>query len=272
MVAGHDCSIAEQIEIRMIRPSAFPVRHRPRCSPEHEELKSSIRELGLLQPIVVRPLGHLFEIVAGHRRHAACRALRWRSIPCRVRELSDRQAYEVQLAENLQRKSMDPVEEAEAYHRYVEEFGWGGASDLARRIGKSPEYVSHRMQLLKLSTEIKGHVASRRLGVSHAIEVASMEPGEREGAVDRIIGEGLTIRQVRRMREPAPEPASSSGSIVQRETLALRVALARIDGLVDDAHRAPPGERAGLVEFLMGQRRAVHSLIDDALRRKKSYA
>ena len=93
----------------MIRPSKFPVRYDDtKDSNEFTALKASIKEHGLLQPIVIRPLEHGFEIVAGHRRFSACRSLRWRFIPCRIREFSDRQAYEVQLTENMQRKSMDP--------------------------------------------------------------------------------------------------------------------------------------------------------------------
>ena len=108
-----DNSIVEPIELRMIKPSNFAVRHTlsPK-SPELSSLKTSISEHGLLQPIVIRPLEHGFELVAGHRRFAACRSLRWRFISCKIRDLSDKQAYEIQLTENIQRKSMDPIEEA----------------------------------------------------------------------------------------------------------------------------------------------------------------
>ncbi len=151
-----DTSIVEQIEMKMIRPSQFAIRDKfQKIAPEDDALICSIREHGLLQPILIRPLVHDFEIVAGHRRFKACRSLRWRFIPCKLREMSDKQAYEIQLTENIQRKSMDPVEEAEAFRRYVIDFGWGGVSELAKKLGKSEEYVSHRIQLLKLPDEIK---------------------------------------------------------------------------------------------------------------------
>src|SRR5688500_14088169 len=137
-----DTSIVEQIEIKMIRPSQFAIRDKfQKISPEVETLAASIREHGLLQPILIRPLDHGFEIVAGHRRFQACRSLRWRFISCKIRELSDKQAFEIQLTENIQRKSMDPIEEAEAFRRYVVEFGWGGVSELAKKVAKSEEYV-----------------------------------------------------------------------------------------------------------------------------------
>ncbi|RNJ77471.1 MAG: ParB/RepB/Spo0J family partition protein [Nitrosopumilus sp. H8] len=272
-----DNSIVEQIELRMIRPSKFPVRYDAKNSAESANLKTSIREHGLLQPIVVRPLEHGFEIVAGHRRFHACKSLRWRFIPCKIREFSDKQAYEIQLTENLQRKSMDPLEEAEAYQKYVVDFGWGGVSDLAQKIGKSSNYITHRMQLLKLSSDIKEKIASRRLSVSQAIEVTALDPEAETGIVDEIIGNNLTIRQIRQIKSRISqdeygykkESRSKEASIIQKDTLALKVALSRIDDLIDDAHKLSPARRAELVEFLMNQRRTIHSMIDDAIHCKK---
>ena len=85
-----DASIVEQIEIKMIHPSQFAIRDKfHKDSPDDNALVNSIREHGLLQPILIRPFGQSFEIVAGHRRFQACRSLRWRSLPCRIREFSD---------------------------------------------------------------------------------------------------------------------------------------------------------------------------------------
>ena len=166
-----DTSIIEQIEMKMIRPSSFAVRDKfQKYCEDDESLIISIREHGLIQPILIRPLSHGFEIVAGHRRYQACKSLRWRFIPCKIREMTNKQAFEIQLSENIQRKSMDPIEEAEAFRRYVIDFGWGGVSDLAKKIGKSEEYVSHRIPQLKLSEEIKNKIVSNRLNVSKVYE------------------------------------------------------------------------------------------------------
>ena len=130
-----DTSIIEQIEMKMIHHSSFAVRDKfQRYSEDDESLVTSIREHGLIQPILIRPLSHGFEIVAGHRRYHACKSLRWRFIPCKIREMTDKQAFEIQLSENIQRKSMDPIEEAEAFRRYVMDYGWGGVSDLLRKL------------------------------------------------------------------------------------------------------------------------------------------
>ena len=266
----HDDSLVEPIEMRMIRPARLAVRYADASgSPEMADMKKSIREHGLLQPIIVRPLERGFEIVAGHRRFAACRSLRWRFVPCRIREFTDRQAYEIQLAENLQRKTMDPIEEAEAYQRYVLDFGWGGVKDLAGRIGKSQEYVSHRMQLLKLPEGVREKVAVSALGVSQALEIAGADPQTRE----KLLGGGrMTVRQIREAKVCAAAPSVCEERIVRKSGLALKIALSRIDELVHDARKEGPRKNAQLVEFLMGQRRAIHSMIDDAVKYKKSAA
>ena len=282
---AYDDSLVEPIELRMIRPSKFPVRYPDgRGSPELDGLKASIRQHGLLQPIVVRPLEHGFEIVAGHRRFAACKSLRWRFLPCKIREIDDRQAFEIQLCENLQRKTMDPIEEAEAFERYVVDFGWGGVTDLGRRIGRSEEYVSHRMQLLKLPDALREKVTSAELGVSQAIEITGADPSIRTELIDTVAGPGaarMTVKQVRLAKSRLAERAADAGQrdettpaqrqrrqakIVKRSSLALRVTLSRIDDLIEDAHKGGPDGRAELIEFLMDLRRRTHTMIDDALR------
>lgn len=163
--------------MKMIRPSQFPVRDKFQNMNDDEIglLVSSIREHGLLQPILIRRLNHGFEIVAGHRRFQACRSLHWRLMSCKIREMSDRQAYEIQLTENIQRKSMDPIEEAEAFKKYVVDFGWGGVSELAKKIGKSEEYVSHRIQLLKLPEDVRQVISDNQINVSQAIELTNLD-------------------------------------------------------------------------------------------------
>ena len=288
-----DTSIVEQIEMKMIRSSQFAVRDRfQRMSDEDHCLIASIREHGLLQPILIRPLSPGFEIVAGHRRFHACRSLRWRFIPCKIRELADKEAYEIQLTENMQRKSMDPIEEAEAFRRYVVDFGWGGVTELAAKIGKSEEYVSHRIQLLKLPEEVKQHVIENRLNVSSALELTSISSEKQNMIVQQIDSSDLTVRQIREMKSlmKTKTIAESSGTdqfsqipprvlnrkshmlkLTKKTTLALRITLARIDNLIDEVHSTvEPAERAEIVSFLMGTRLRIHSLIDETIRYKNA--
>ena len=282
-----DTSIVEQIEMKMIRPSQFAIRDKfQKIAPEDDALICSIREHGLLQPILIRPLVHDFEIVAGHRRFKACRSLRWRFIPCKLREMSDKQAYEIQLTENIQRKSMDPVEEAEAFRRYVIDFGWGGVSELAKKLGKSEEYVSHRIQLLKLPDEIKQQIVTDRLKVSQAVELSNI-PSERQSEIiSHVVNNNLTVRQIREVKSILREEGIFGDQLTHRKSitksvqvvrvtkktsLALKVTLARVDNLIDEVHSTiEPEQRAEITNFLMALRLKIHSMIDETIRFKNS--
>lgn len=282
-----DTSIVEQIELKMIRPSQFAIRDKfQKMTPGDDTLISSIREHGLLQPILIRPLAHGFEIVAGHRRFQACRSLRWRSVPCKLREMSDKQAYELQLTENIQRKSMDPVEEAEAFRRYVIDFGWGGVSELAKKLGMSEEYVSHRIQLLKLPDDIRQQILTERLNVSQAIELSNIPSEIQSEIISQVINSNLTVRQIREVKTILKEEGKLEGGhnyskgisksvrvvrVTKKTSLALKITLARLDNLIDEVHSTiEPEQRAEIINFLMGLRLKIHNMIDETIRFKNT--
>jgi ParB family transcriptional regulator, chromosome partitioning protein len=282
-----DTSIIEQIEMKMIHHSSFAVRDKfQRYSEDDESLVTSIREHGLIQPILIRPLSHGFEIVAGHRRYQACKSLRWRFIPCKIREMTDKQAFEIQLSENIQRKSMDPIEEAEAFRRYVIDFGWGGVSDLAKKIGKSEEYVSHRIQLLKLPEQIKKKIASHIINVSKAIEISTIPIEKQSQIVGEIIENNLSVKRIRELkmilRDNSIEDCNNTKSfsntnnyiskslkLTKKASLSLKVNLARIDNLIEEAQiTIEPEHRTEIINFLMELRIRIHELIDDTIKFK----
>ena len=280
-----DTSIVEPIEMKMIRPSQFAVREKfhKLSSNDDDALVSSIKEHGLLQPILIRPITHGFEIVAGHRRFHACKSLRWRHIPCKIREMSDKQAYEIQLTENIQRKTMEPIEEAEAFRRYVIDFGWGGVSELAKKIGMSEVYVSHRIQLLKLPEDIKEQIFNNRLNVSQALELTNLPFDSRTEIMNHVVNNNLTVRQIREVKSFLKEVDAcksdsihqkalyKSLSITKKTSLALKITLARIDNIIEEAHTTiEPEQRTEITNFLMGLRLKVHAMIDDTIRFKNS--
>ena len=272
--------------MKMISPSSFAVRDKfQKYCEDDESLIISIREHGLIQPILIRPLSHGFEIVAGHRRYQACKSLRWRFIPCKIREMTNKQAFEIQLSENIQRKSMDPIEEAEAFRRYVIDFGWGGVSDLAKKIGKSEEYVSHRIQLLKLSEEIKNKIVSNRLNVSKAIEISTIPIEKQSQIVGEIIKKNLSVKRIRELKmilrdnitedynniclSDSNNYFSKSLKITKKASLSLKVTLARIDNLIEESQISiDPEQRTEIINFLMEIRIRIHELIDDTIKFK----
>jgi ParB family chromosome partitioning protein len=277
-----DTSIVEQLEMKMIRPSEFAVRDQfLKDGSQDETLMNSIKEHGLLQPILVRPLNHGFEIVAGHRRFQTCRSLRWRFVPCKIREMTDKQAFEIQLTENIQRKSMDPIEEAEAFRRYVVDFGWGGVSELAKKIGKSEEYVSHRIQLLRLPADIKEQIINSKINVSQALEITSIPSDRQSEIVSYVMNSNPTVKQIREVKSFIKNDISSNVHCrnlskkvnvlrtTKKTSLTLRLTLARIDNLIDEVHKTIEAEqRAEILNFLMGLRLRVHGMIDECIRFK----
>jgi ParB family transcriptional regulator, chromosome partitioning protein len=280
-----DTSIAEQIEMKMVRPSQFSIRDKFNDHQEIESLIISIKEHGLLQPILIRPYQNSFEIVAGHRRFHACKSLRWRHIPCKIRELSDKQAFEIQITENIQRKSMSSLEEAEAFRKYVQDLGWGGVTELSRKIGKSEEYVSHRIQLLKLPQDIKEKIMLNKLSISQALELTNLSHENIIQFSNHIIENELTIRQIREVKTVFSKEKITEGNniikeiinsksaktlkITKKTSLALKITLARLDNIIEEVQLTfEPEQSSDIISFLMELRLKIHSLIDDTIRFK----
>lgn len=189
--------LADVIETKLIDPPRFPLRS---YTEEIEDMVSSIRERGLINPIIVRPVGGRFEVVAGAIRFEAVRRLRWSKVPCIVRELRDRDALEVALAENIQRKSMNALEEAEAFRRYIDTYGRGSETQLANKIGKSQEYISHRLSLLLLSEDVKEEIMRRRINASMAQEIASVTDKRLQVELSKqVLRRGLTVHGLRKL-------------------------------------------------------------------------
>ncbi len=146
--------IVEEIESHKIQLTQFGFCS---ISPEQDhidELALSIKKHGLLHPITIRTKNHKYEIVAGNRRYLACKKLGWRKIPSHITELDDKEAFEIFLIENIHRKQLNPIEEGRAFKAYVTEFGWGGISDLSNKISKSIPYISKRISMTDLPTEV----------------------------------------------------------------------------------------------------------------------
>ena len=193
--------VEERLPLHIIKPAQVQTRIYASLSQQQEsidELSRSIKKHGLLQPIIVRPINQGFEIVAGHRRFQACKILRWKSIPAMVKDVSDKDAFEIQLVENIQRRTLDPIEEAQAFKLYVRDYGWGGITYLAETIMKSEQYVSSRIQLLKLSQNVIDKVKSGELKVSHAFELLGLEGKSLENMSDDIINKNMSVKDIRR--------------------------------------------------------------------------
>ena len=174
-----------------------------------EELAASIGEFGLAQPITVRPVDDHYEIVAGERRfRAISHILEWDTIPCIVREMSDQEASAIMLAENTGRADLNPIEEAKAYKKRVDEFGWD-AEAIAKIAGVSKNLVRRRLLLLNLAEEIQLLLSFENIGLCHAEIMTKLDVNRQRIAV-RIYNKsnGLTYRAFRHIVDELYEEQS----------------------------------------------------------------
>lgn len=160
-----------------------------------DDLTASIREKGIIQPIVVRPLKgpDSFEIVAGERRWRAAQRAALHEVPVVVLELTDREALEVAIIENVQRSDLNPVEEAQGYEALMDEFAYN-QNDLAKVIGKSRSHIANTLRLLKLPQSVKTYLADGRLTAGHARALLACADPER--MAKDVVEKGLTVRDV----------------------------------------------------------------------------
>lgn len=196
---------AEDAEIRRVKlASVVPNPLQPRRTfPDQEldELAASIRENGLLQPLVVRPApgaGDRFELVAGERRFRAVARLGWEDVPVLVREASDETLLVLALVENLQREALNPLEEAEGYRSLVDRFGMSQA-DIARAMGKDRSTVANFLRLLNLPPSVRKLVESGELSMGHARALLAVDDVVRAGELARkAVREGWSVREMER--------------------------------------------------------------------------
>ncbi|MDR7587081.1 MAG: ParB/RepB/Spo0J family partition protein [Armatimonadota bacterium] len=183
-----------EIPLSRLSPGAFQPRQE--IDPQElAELAESVRRHGVLQPIVVRPVGDRFEVVAGERRWRAAEAAGLQTIPAVIREMDDRQAVEVALVENLQRQDLSPLERARAYRRLVEEFGLT-QEQVAERVGKSQPAVANTLRLLQLPAPVQASLEAGRISEGHARAILGAGSAQRMLAVwEKVERRGLSVRE-----------------------------------------------------------------------------
>ncbi|MCL2548498.1 MAG: ParB/RepB/Spo0J family partition protein, partial [Symbiobacteriaceae bacterium] len=176
----------------------FPNRFQPRRSFEEsglQELAASIRSNGILEPILLRPLPDGFELVAGERRWRAAKLAGLTEIPSIVRYYDDRQTAEIALIENLQREDLNPIEEAGALQRLMQEFSLT-QEEIARRIGRSRPYVANSLRLLQLPPRIQDYLLQGALEMGHARAMLPLATEMQLSLAAESIARKLTVRQI----------------------------------------------------------------------------
>ena len=198
---------------------ASPLQPRIEFPTEHlHELVESIRERGIIQPLIVRKVDGKYELIAGERRWRAARELGLPEVPAIVREASDREVLELALIENLQREGLNPIEEASAYQRLSRDFGLT-QEDISKRVGKSRASIANAMRLLDLDADVQSLLKHDRISVGHAKVLLSLKAhDEQKWLAEQIIRRGASVRVAEKL---AAEHLAKTGRTTGRRKATL---------------------------------------------------
>ncbi len=218
-----------ELELDRIKPNEY----QPRKSFDEsrlEELAASIKEQGVIQPVIVHKSGSGFELIAGERRWRAARLAGLKTIPSIVKEATKRDILEMALIENIQREDLNPLEAAEAYKRLQEEFKLT-QEDLARRVGKERSTITNFLRILGLPKEVKHDIASGALSMGHAKAILSLERvRDQIQASMLIVKKGLSVREAEKLAAGLKNPPKDKRPRLSHEIKAVEEKLRKALG------------------------------------------
>lgn len=262
-----------QLDIDLIRPN--PDQPRQGIDPGSiETLATSIRERGVLQPVLVRPVANgRFELVAGERRWRAAQAAGQLKVPAIVKDIPDDRLLEMALIENIQREELNPMDEASAYRTLIDEMGLT-QEDVARRVGKQRVTISNMLRLLGLARPVQARVRSGELSMGHARALAGIENLEVQAEVAAtVVRQGLSVRQVealvnRSIRDTTGKAAKRQAPRRDPNVVSAEQDLQRALGT---KVRIVQGKNGGRIEihcFSTDEMNGVYEVLLDAARRR----
>ncbi len=198
--------------------SLQPGKYQPRrqfSSEELDALAQSIRENGILQPLIVRAISATqYEIIAGERRWRAAQLVQLHDVPVIIKELSDETALEIALIENLQRQDLSVLEEAEGYHRLMQEFSYT-QEVMATRLGKSRSHIANTLRLLNLSASVRTALEQGMISSGHARALLNADNAEH--ILSEVLRSGLNVRQTEKMVQDSKSPIQKAGAETRKK-------------------------------------------------------
>ena len=239
-----DTDEVRELEIDLIRPN----RQQPRTAFDQsklEELAQSIRTTGIIQPLLVRPLGGVFELVAGERRWRASQLAGLQRVPAIIREIPDEKLLELALIENIQRQELNAIEEANAYKRLIESLGLT-QEEVARRVGRDRSFVTNYLRVLKLPTDIQRLIESEKLSFGHARTLLAIDDAVLQRRLaQKIVKFGWSVRETeqRVKRLSHTQQTRQTKTVIQADpnVLAAEAKLRRVLGTQVRIHPIKPG-------------------------------
>lgn len=233
-----------ELEIDLIRPG----QQQPRTTFDQsklEELAQSIRTTGVIQPLLVRPAGGLFELVAGERRWRAAQIAGLLRVPVIVREIPDEKLLELALIENIQRAELNPIEEANAYKRLIDSLGLT-QDEVAKRVGRDRTFITNYLRVLKLPTDIQELIEKDRVSFGHARALLGVsDPMIQRRLAHKIVKHNWSVRETeRRVKYLFREESSRPGNITEKAVDPnMRAAETKLRRALSTQVRIVPGRR-----------------------------
>lgn len=213
---------AEQISIDDIKPNV----NQPRKAFDKEsleELAESIRQHGVIQPLIVRKSGEGYEIVAGERRWRASREAGLKSVPCLIRDLTDEETMLLAIIENMQRKDLDPIEEAEGLNNMIKTYGLT-QEQVSRSVSKSRPYITNSLRLLKLPEEVRKMMSEGKISSGHGKAILSLKTKKEQIALaEKIEKEDLSVRAAEELASGKKGPSRKKGRSAQKNADVLQI-------------------------------------------------
>lgn len=173
-----------------------------------DELAASIKEKGLLQPLLVRPKGDMYELVAGERRLKASQMAGLREVPVVIKDIGEREALEIALIENLQREDLNPIEEAEGYKRLAD-MGMT-QEEVAKAVGKARVAITNALRLLHLGPEIKRALEENKISAGHARALLMLPEAQRNWGLSKVLSHQLSVREAEKLKDKTPATSTHS--------------------------------------------------------------
>lgn len=223
--------VYKQIDIEKIKAN----ENQPRTIFDDEkiaELATSIKENGLIQPLIVRKYNRNYQIIAGERRYRACKLAGLKTVPCIIKDIDDKQMDTYAIIENIQREDLTPIEEANAYKTLIDTYGMS-QTELANKVGKKQSTIANKLRLLKLSDEVKDALKSKQITERHARAMLSLQPEKQEEVLHEVIDKSLNVKQTETLINKPPKIKKKNKGTVKAVSRNFKIAINTINQATD---------------------------------------
>ncbi len=256
----------EMIPIDSIRPN--PLQPRQKFKEESlRELSESIKEHGVIQPILVKPVGTHYEILVGERRWRAAKMADMKSIPAIIKEAEADESLQIALIENLHRDDLNGIEEANAYRQLMEEFGLT-QEEIAKKVGKSRSAVANALRLLQLPLEVQAAVVAEQISAGHARALLAIQGDPfQKLLLKRIIEEGLSVRQT---EELVRRHLAGKTACMKHKPITLQDVAERLSDMLRTKVKVLKGKRKGKIVIEFKKEEELTNIVNTILSATKS--